>query len=482
MSEDTELLNHYVSDRSESAFTELTRRHIDLVYSAALRLLSGDVHRAQDVTQQVFTELARRARQLTGHPALVGWLYTTTRQMALRAIRTEQRRKAREQEAHSMNEVLHDPTSPSDWGHLRPVLDEAMHGLSENDRLAVLLRFFQNKNFKEVGDALGTSDNTARMRVERAIEKLRAQLARKGVSSTASALALTLAGNAVAATPAGLAVNIASIAVASAAAGTGTTLSLIKIMGITKLKMGLASTLLITSVATTWVLEKQAQARLRDRTVTIQEQSNQLSQLRVDHDLLNNLASQAKAPSSNDGFELQKLQAEIVPLRKQAEVVTALRQEEQRLKALLAQAEKDVQNAETNWQSTTNSVQLNEKIHYAMSLTLAMHEYASKHDGAFPTNLEDVVPFFREEDQGQTNVSSSQFEIAFHGSRKDIAKYAHPDQIILVKEKEPWRNIDGKWLITWSDLRGAGYHFCPADGKFEDWVNQHTVPVATQSQ
>src|SRR6476646_3224805 len=115
MSEDTELLNRYVSDRSESAFTELTRRHVDLVYSAALRLLSGDAHRAQDVTQQVFTELARQARQLARHPALVGWLYTTTRFMALRMNRTEQRRKAREQEAHTMNELLHDDASPADW-------------------------------------------------------------------------------------------------------------------------------------------------------------------------------------------------------------------------------------------------------------------------------------------------------------------------------------------------------------------------------
>src|SRR5688572_14761990 len=99
MNEDAELLNRYATDNSEAAFTELVRRHVDFVYSAALRLLNGDVHRAQDVTQQVFAELARRARRLTTHPALAGWLYTTTRLMSRSLVRAERRRKTREQEA-----------------------------------------------------------------------------------------------------------------------------------------------------------------------------------------------------------------------------------------------------------------------------------------------------------------------------------------------------------------------------------------------
>src|ERR1044071_6870188 len=118
MKEDAELLNEYASGRSEAAFAELTGRHIDLVYSAALRLVFGDAPAAEDVTQQVFTELARQAQSLAGHPALVGWLYTTTRLMAMRMNRTEQRRKAREQEAYLMNELLHDDAPVSDWNQL----------------------------------------------------------------------------------------------------------------------------------------------------------------------------------------------------------------------------------------------------------------------------------------------------------------------------------------------------------------------------
>src|SRR5438552_12818631 len=120
MPEDAELLRRYVLEGSEVAFGDLVRRHVDLVYSAALRVLNGDSHRAQDVTQQVFSELARQAKSLMRHPSLVGWLYTTTRRMGLRVIRTEQRRTAREREASSMNELA--SGSEPAWIELRPVL------------------------------------------------------------------------------------------------------------------------------------------------------------------------------------------------------------------------------------------------------------------------------------------------------------------------------------------------------------------------
>ncbi len=162
MNEDAELLGRYASEHSESAFIELIRRHVNLVYSAALRLACGDTHRAEDVTQQVFSELARQAQRLRKHPALDGWLYTTTRLLALRAHRTEQRRKAREQAANAMNELLRIPAPEPAWDDLFPVLDEAMHKLGEKDRVAVLLRYFQNKSLKEVGTMLGLSENAER--------------------------------------------------------------------------------------------------------------------------------------------------------------------------------------------------------------------------------------------------------------------------------------------------------------------------------
>ena len=136
MSEDVELLNRYATDDSEAAFTELVRRHVDFVYSAALRLLHGDVHRAQDVTQQVFAELARRAGRLRRHPALTAWLYTTTRLMSRSLVRGELRRKAREREATTMNELLRETESETDWARFRPVIDVARLELGESERLA----------------------------------------------------------------------------------------------------------------------------------------------------------------------------------------------------------------------------------------------------------------------------------------------------------------------------------------------------------
>src|ERR1700757_3208636 len=112
MNEDAELLHRYAADHSEAAFAELVQRHVNLVYSVALRLVNGDTHRAEDVTQQVFTEVARQAKRLVRHPALAGWLYTTTRQIAFRSLRTDQRRKAREQETNVMNEILRESASP----------------------------------------------------------------------------------------------------------------------------------------------------------------------------------------------------------------------------------------------------------------------------------------------------------------------------------------------------------------------------------
>src|SRR5678816_1650461 len=168
---DGELLGRYVRDQSDDAFAELVRRHLNLVYSAALRQVDGDAHTAEDIAQRVFTELARQARRLQEHPTLAGWLHTTTRQIAGHHRRSGQRRARREQEAYAMQEQ--NPTSETDeWRQLRPVLDEAMQELPESDRLALLLRFFEGQELRRVGEVLGLTENAARMRVQRALEKL----------------------------------------------------------------------------------------------------------------------------------------------------------------------------------------------------------------------------------------------------------------------------------------------------------------------
>src|SRR5262245_36874095 len=141
--EDTDLLRRYVEERSENAFAALVQRHVGLVYHAALRQLAGDAAMAEDVTQAVFTDLARKAGKLVDRPVLTGWLYTSTRFAAAKARRTEARRRVREQEVFVMQETLRnaDDHASADWERLRPVIDDALHALDETDREAVLLRF-----------------------------------------------------------------------------------------------------------------------------------------------------------------------------------------------------------------------------------------------------------------------------------------------------------------------------------------------------
>jgi RNA polymerase sigma factor (sigma-70 family) len=203
---DTELLRQFARDGSEEAFAELVRRHVDLVYSAAFRQVFSDAQAAEDITQAVFTDLARKASGLGRLPALTGWLYASTRYEAMLHRRTEARRLARETAAHAMSEML--ATAEPDWSHLQPVLDEAMHDLPEDDRLAVLLRYFEKRPLAEIGTRLGLSENTARMRVDRALDKLHAALKKRGITSTAAALGTLIGGNAIASVPTGLAEQV----------------------------------------------------------------------------------------------------------------------------------------------------------------------------------------------------------------------------------------------------------------------------------
>ena len=145
---DAQLLRAYAEHRSEPAFAELVRRHVDIVHSAALRMVC-DSHLAQDVTQGVFVALASNAAQLTDRPVLSGWLHRTAQNIAAQTVRTDVRRRVREQEAAAMNELL--AAEPDAlWEHIAPHLDAALGELSEADRDAVLLRYFERKSASEM--------------------------------------------------------------------------------------------------------------------------------------------------------------------------------------------------------------------------------------------------------------------------------------------------------------------------------------------
>jgi RNA polymerase sigma factor (sigma-70 family) len=299
MIDDATLLHRFAAERSEEAFTEFVQRHLPFVYSAALRRLGGDSHRAEDVAQSVFCAVARDAHRLAQHPVLAGWLYTATRFAASDVLRAEKRRRVREQEAHTMQENSSDTEAAADWSRLRPVLDAAMDHLSSSDREAVLLRFFQARPFAEIGKTLGLSEEAARKRVDRALEKLRAQLKRHRVASTATALATLLATETISAAPATLAANIAGAAVASGSAAVGA----VALMTLTKLQVGIAAAVIVAGGAAL-VTQQRAIAELRETNVTTQQQMAQVT---------NEKTALAKARADEE-LELARLRAEIATL------------------------------------------------------------------------------------------------------------------------------------------------------------------------
>ena len=220
MTSDRELLQRYAQSRDETAFTELVQRHLPAVYAAALRLGGGDAHLAQDVAQAAFTLLANRAWTLTEHATLAGWLHTTTRYLAHKALREERRRRNRQQEAVAMQEQ--DSAPESNFESLRPLLDEAVGALREDERNALLLRFFHGKSHQEVAATLGLRENTANKRIERALEKLRRNFTRRGITTTLALLASAMETQAAGTLPAGLAAQVAKTSLAGTTAGGGT--------------------------------------------------------------------------------------------------------------------------------------------------------------------------------------------------------------------------------------------------------------------
>ena len=224
-SQDSELLRQYAREKSDAAFAALVARHVNMVYSAALRK-TGNPAAAQEITQAVFVILAQKANRLLPHPALSGWLYQTTRLTAANFLRTEIRRTRREQEAYMQS--LSRQTEPELWTQITPLLEDAMGDLGEKDRNALALRFFEGKTFSEIGTAFRVSENAARKRTDYALEKLRAYFFKRGVTSTTGSIAAAISANSVHAAPAMLAKTAAAVALAKGATASTSTLALVK--------------------------------------------------------------------------------------------------------------------------------------------------------------------------------------------------------------------------------------------------------------
>lgn len=257
-SDDMSLVREFAGQQNEAAFEALVTRHVNLVYSAALRQV-GDAHTAEEVTQAVFIILARKAGSLRRETFLTGWLFKTTRYAAAAERRARVRRLHRETQAY----MDHSQTTEDEaWPQIAPLLDEALANLGETDRRAVLLRYFENKPLAEVGATLGVNEDAARKRVNRGLEKLRKLFGKRGVTLTSTVIAGVVGANSVQAAPAVLAKSVTAAAITKGVAASGTTLTLIKgalkMMAWTKAKAAAAigASVLLATGAVTVVVEK----------------------------------------------------------------------------------------------------------------------------------------------------------------------------------------------------------------------------------
>jgi RNA polymerase sigma factor (sigma-70 family) len=483
MTDSQTLLADYVKTGSETAFRELVARYLDLVYSTAARLAGGDTHLAEDVAQMVFVDLARLAGGLSGEVRLGGWLHRHTCFVAAKTLRGERRRQFRERQAVEMNSLP--DHCEARLAEVAPILDEAINQLGATDRAAVLLRFYERLDFRSVGAALGTNEAAAQKRVARALEKLHVLLTRRGVTLSSAALGAALAGAAVKAAPVGLAASIAGTAMAGAAAGAGSPLILLRFMASTKLKTTVIAAVLIASVVTPLLLQRQAQARWREQDESWRQQSSQLAQLTADNQRLAGLLAGANdsAASSNSQFrELLRLRGEVGRLRQNVQHLTTAKSgaspspEDQvaSLKQMYAArvdllkqwleahpsekipelnhlTDNDWLNAveslktdeatEDDYKRAMRMMRANAEWDVLGALSWALQKYAGDNNGQFPTDLSQLTSYLK-----------SPIEDAI------LQRYAILPASSLVPELQP----GGEWVITQAspvnpelDLRSA---------------------------
>jgi RNA polymerase sigma factor (sigma-70 family) len=304
---DMELVREYGRHGSEAAFAELVRRHLNLVYSVALRMTCNAAD-AEDVAQAVFVILARKAAGLSDRTLLTGWIYEATRFTAARSVRTNARRRQREHKAF-MDLTLNEGDTAQIWHQLSPHLESGIAQLTERDRALLLLRFYEKKTTAAAATLLGIRENTAHKREERAVAKLRKYFAKRGVSLSGAAIVAVVSAHSIQAAPAALANTISVGVLGSGTAATTATLTLVKgtlnFMAWTKATTTVA-TLALAGMAVYSVIQYRAGERLREENEALEQRVERISSLSSENEKLSNMLAQAR--SSEESARNQLLQ------------------------------------------------------------------------------------------------------------------------------------------------------------------------------
>ena len=459
---DIELLQEYAQKTAEEAFTILVKRHLNLVYSAALRRTKSP-QLAEEVSQSVFVDLARSAPRLSHNTILTAWLYQVTRRTAIDVIRREARRQLREQIAVEMN-AMNTPTD--DWRHIEPVLDDAMAALEELDRAAVLLRYFENKSLREVGEIMGTSDDAAQKRVSRAVERLRDFFTKRGVTIGTGGVVVVISANAVQAAPAGLAATVAaSVALSGMAVATSTIITTTKAITMTTTQKILITAALAACVGTPLAIQHHAQAKLRFENELLRTQLNQQAQLAADNERLFKLLDQITRTNSRSlpkaqFDELLRLRGEVGRLRSEARELAQMKNDVKTADAkpanpLLAQLQQMPDKGipelqllnEKKWAEDAAKGKLDTpdgirealanlrraaKIHFVFTMGSALNDYAQANNGQLPNDLAELKPYLKypADEQPVDDTVFQRYELLHTGN---VASVAAGEPVIVEK-------------------------------------------------
>lgn len=459
MTDSRKLLVDYAENGSEAAFRELVGRYINLVYSTALRLAGGNRPLAEDISQTVFINLSEMARKIPAESMLGGWLHQHTFHVATKAVRSEQRRQNRENEAALMN-ALNEHSGPG-LGDAAPLLDEAITQLGDEDRAAILLRYFEQRDFRAVGAALGSNEDAARMRVNRALDKLHGILKNRGVTLSATALGTALAAEAVTAAPAGLAATVTGAVLAGTAAAGGISATLIKLMAITKMKLVAGAVAAgLTAVA---VVQTQKAARLRDENAQLQQQVAGLQNFREE----NQRPASARPATNQPGLpeeqmnELLRLRSQVGSLKRQ--VAEAKQANQQAHVQTMSQQDLELQQAKQAEEQKAIAIQ---KMNTSRQWLLAFIMYANDHHGNYPGSYEQAAGYLGSKMPDDVLQATNMFEITYRGSQDGLT---NPATTIVLREIQPVQLPDGSYIRAYAFADGHSEIHKSADGDFNSW-------------
>jgi len=469
MTSDLALLQDYARNGVQASFSTLVNRHLGLVYSAALRQVRSP-ELAEEVAQSVFADLARSAARLKPDTIVTAWLYHVTRRKAIDVVRRESRRQLREQVASEMNAMN---ATADDWTHVEPLLDDAMEALEDTDRAAVLLRYFQNKSLRDLGQELGVSEDAAQKRVSRAVERLREFFAKREVKVGAASLAAAVSANAAQAVPVGLAVTLAS-SITTGAATAGAAVAATPVIAMTIVQKALVATTVV-ALAGVGIYEGVQVFRLRDDVRTLQAQqaplTGQIQQLQSDLSDATIQVSWLRDENerlNRNTAELLRLRGEVGVLRDGQAEIKRLREENAALQASIA-SNQTSPNPIADLQENQRQVS-RMKLFDGRNTAMQLFQFADDNQGWYPTNWRDVTRYTNDYPVSGENSFEMVFKRPFH--RDELG--TNWDRTIVVREYYAWPTYDGQWGKIYGFADSHSQVVILPDGNFAAWEAENT--------